>query len=52
MRVLIDRKLEATEEVIKRLDYELKVIKDKGYSPYFLVVYDLLRFAHREQNTN
>jgi DNA polymerase-3 subunit alpha len=46
---LIDRKLEATEEVIKRLDYELKVIKDKGYSPYFLVVYDLLRFARENK---
>ena len=29
------------------LDYELKVIADKGYSPYFLVVYDLLRFAEK-----
>ncbi|MDO8575252.1 MAG: DNA polymerase III subunit alpha [bacterium] len=33
-------------EVIKRLEYELKVIKDKGYAQYFLVVSDLLRFAH------
>ncbi len=46
---LTDRKLEPTEEVIKRLDYELKVIKDKGYSPYFLVVYDLLRFARENK---
>ncbi len=43
------RELEPTPEVITRLDYELKVIADKGYSPYFLVVYDLLRFA-RENN--
>lgn len=42
---LSDRKMEATEEVIKRLDYELEVIKNKGYSPYFLVVYDLLRYS-------
>ncbi len=28
-----------------RVEYELKVIKDKGYAPYFLVVADLLRFA-------
>jgi DNA polymerase III subunit alpha len=28
-----------------RLDYELKVIKDKGYAKYFLVVGDLLREA-------
>lgn len=39
------RKMELTETVKTRLDYELKVIADKGYSPYFLVVYDLLRFA-------
>lgn len=39
------RGMELTETVRTRLDYELKVIADKGYSPYFLVVYDLLRFA-------
>ncbi len=39
------RNMELTETVQSRLDYELKVISDKGYSPYFLVVYDLLRFA-------
>lgn len=39
------RNMEPTPEVIKRLDYELEVIKNKGYSPYFLVVYDLLRFS-------
>lgn len=39
------RKMELTDVVKTRLDYELKVIADKGYSPYFLVVYDLLRFA-------
>jgi len=43
------RELEETPELIKRLDYELKVIKDKGYSVYFLIVGDLIRFA-RESN--
>jgi DNA polymerase-3 subunit alpha len=43
------RNMEPTEEVITRLEYELKVIAEKGFSPYFLVVYDLLRFA-RENN--
>lgn len=43
------RNLEPTAEVTRRLDYELKIIADKGYSPYFLVVYDLLRYA-RENN--
>lgn len=42
---LADRGMELTEAVKTRLDYELKVIADKGYSPYFLVVYDLLRYA-------
>ncbi len=35
--------------VIDRIEYELKIINDKGYAPYFLVVWDLLRFA-RENN--
>jgi len=37
--------IEPTEEVNKRIEYELKIIFDKGYSPYFLVVGDLLRHA-------
>lgn len=40
------RGLEKTKEVLDRIEYELKVIKDKGYPQYFLVVSDLLRFAH------
>lgn len=40
------RGLEPTKEYTDRLEYELKVIRDKGYSPYFLVVADLLHFAH------
>src|ERR1035437_2608659 len=40
------RAVTKTKEATTRLDYELKVIKDKGYAPYFLVVSDLLRFAH------
>ncbi len=39
------RNMELTDVVKTRLEYELKVIADKGYSPYFLVVYDLLRYA-------
>lgn len=35
-----------TKEVEDRIEYELKIIADKGYSPYFLVVSDILRFAH------
>lgn len=39
------RELELTDEVKTRLDYELEVIKNKGYSSYFLIVADLLKFA-------
>lgn len=39
------RGLPHSEEVIKRLEYELEVIKNKGYSKYFLVVADLLKFS-------
>ena len=41
------RKVELTPIVQQRIDYELEVIKTKGYSPYFLVVADLLHYAHR-----
>lgn len=30
----------------ERLDYELQVIEDMGYSDYFLIVWDFIRFAH------
>ena len=38
-------KLNATPELKERVEYELKIIKDKGYAPYFLVVGDLMRYA-------
>ncbi|MDQ3089766.1 MAG: DNA polymerase III subunit alpha [bacterium] len=38
--------LEITAERRERAEYELRVIKDKGFSPYLLVVSDLLDFAH------
>lgn len=40
------RKLEKTPELEKRLEYELEVIKKKGYAKYFRVVSDLLHYAH------
>ncbi len=43
------RGLSETKEVVDRLEYELKVIKDKGYAQYFLVVWDLLRYAHEHK---
>lgn len=39
------RGLKQTKEYIDRLEYELGIIKQKGYPAYFLVVSDLLRFS-------
>lgn len=39
------RNLEQNETYTTRLEYELGIIKQKGYATYFLVVGDLLRFA-------
>jgi len=36
-------------EVMQRLDYELSVIGDMGFSAYFLVVWDLIRFARSKK---
>lgn len=38
--------IEQTPQYVERAEYELKVIKDKGYAKYFLVVADLLKYAH------
>lgn len=35
------------ERVISRLKYELEVIEKLGFSPYFLIVWDIARFAAR-----
>ena len=43
-----DRGFEDTSELRKRIDYELEIIKQKGYASYFLIVADLLSWA-REQ---
>ncbi len=43
------RKLPQDKTHLDRLEYELGIIKQKGYATYFLVVGDLLRFA-REKN--
>ena len=36
---------ELSEEIIKRLDYELSVIKDMGFAGYFLIVQDFIAAA-------
>jgi DNA polymerase-3 subunit alpha len=54
MRELVDagfKRLELKEipEIKERVEYELAIIFNKGYAPYFLVVGDLLRYA-KENN--
>lgn len=39
------RDLEQSKEYVDRLEYELQIIKQKGYPTYFLVVGDLLKYA-------
>lgn len=39
------RAMGQTPQAVERLEYELKVIKDKGFSIYLLIVADLLRHA-------
>jgi DNA polymerase-3 subunit alpha len=43
------RHVEKDEITLKRVEYELEVIKNKGYSPYFLIVADLLKFAKENE---
>lgn len=34
------------EKAVQRLEYELSVIESMGFSDYFLIVWDFIRFAH------
>lgn len=43
------RGLKKTKEVTERLEYELDVIKMKGYAKYFLVVADLINEARKRK---
>lgn len=36
-----------TEEILKRMDYELSIINRMGYSGYFIVVWDFINYAKR-----
>lgn len=38
-----------TRNVMKRLSYELEVIDKLGFSPYFLIVWDIVRFARENR---
>lgn len=37
------------DAVKKRIEYELKIINDKGYAPYFLIVQDFVNWAKNKQ---
>jgi len=36
-----------TSDLKKRLDYELSVIRKMGFSDYFLIVWDFIKYAHQ-----
>ena len=42
---MIERGLADDPVARERIEYEYKIISDKGYAPYFLTVADLLKFA-------
>src|SRR5688500_7042736 len=44
-RGLLERYQTVTDEIRNRLDYELGIIDRMGYSSYFLIVADFIRFA-------
>ena len=39
---------ELSEEIRKRLDYELDIISKTRYSGYFLIVWDYVQYAHKQ----
>lgn len=38
-----------TPEIIDRLRYELDIIRRLGFAPYFLIVWDIVRYARRHE---
>lgn len=45
---LVDRYGEDNKEAQERLDYELNVIDQMGYNAYFLITWDFIDFANRQ----
>ena len=39
---------EITPELTERIDYELEVVSSKGFSGYFLIVWDFVQYCRRE----
>lgn len=44
-----ERFLTTTPEIDKRIDYELKIISQKGFAPYFLIVQDFVNWAKKNK---
>ncbi len=44
-----ERYSEITDKIKQRLDYELDTIKKMGYSSYFLIVWDFINYARKNQ---
>ncbi|NDB85588.1 MAG: DNA polymerase III subunit alpha, partial [Alphaproteobacteria bacterium] len=49
MEGLKDKGLDTNQEYLDRLEEELKVIKDKNFGPYFLVVQSMISWAKKEK---
>lgn len=47
-QALPQRYTTVTDEVLARLDYEFKVIKQMGYCSYFLIVWDFVNYAKQQ----
>ena len=43
---------EASDEINKRLEYELSVIKETDFADYFLVVWDIFQFVNNKKNSD
>lgn len=45
------RVAQSDEEYVERLNYELSVIEKMGFSDYFLIVWDVMNYMHKQQMT-
>ncbi len=48
-RGLAQRYQPVTREIVKRLEYELATVEKNGFCDYFLVVYEIVRFAKQQR---
>ncbi|MDD5221246.1 MAG: DNA polymerase III subunit alpha, partial [Candidatus Pacebacteria bacterium] len=49
LKGLRDKSLENDKDAIKRLDYEIEVIRKTGFAPYFLIVADFVNWAKSQK---